>query len=104
SVQNTSNAVKDAQASPLCYRLLMADNQHSSNVIVLTPGKDPERLIERVESIAHEFDRKDFRIRIAGAPYVVEMIRRSIGHDFVYFCITTIVLFGASVGWVVCWV
>src|SRR5205823_6045573 len=71
-----------------------------SNVVVLTPGNDTERLIERIERIAQEFERKDFRIRIAGAPYVVEMIRRSIVHDFVYFSLTAVVLFGVTMWWV----
>src|SRR5438093_2559559 len=60
----------DAEASPFWKRLLIAENQRSSNVIVLIPGNDTEPLIRNLESIVHEFDRKDFRIRIAGAPYV----------------------------------
>jgi uncharacterized protein len=91
---------KDAESSPFWSRLLIADNRKSSNVIVLTPGKDPERLIRNVERIVDEFDRKDFHIRIAGAPYVVEMIRRSIRHDFVYFTLTAIALFGLTMAWV----
>src|SRR2546430_14205017 len=76
---------KDAEASPFWKRLLIAENQRSSNIIVLTPGNDTEQLIRHIESLAHQAERKDFRIRIAGAPYVVEMIRRSIVHDFVAF-------------------
>src|SRR5256884_9516070 len=44
----------------------------------------------------HEFDDKDFRIHIAGPPYVVEMIRRSLTHDFWYFSLTAVVLFGLT--------
>jgi uncharacterized protein len=92
--------VADAEASPFWSRLLIAANRRSSNVIVLTPGNETERLIPRVESIARAFDRKDFRIRIAGAPYVVEMIRRSLAHDFIYFSLTAVVLFGVTMWWV----
>jgi predicted RND superfamily exporter protein len=91
---------KDAEKSPFWSRLLLADNHRSSNVIVLTPGNDTKGLIERVERIVQELDRKDFRIRIAGAPYVVEMIRRSIVHDFVSFSLAAIVLFGVTMWWV----
>src|SRR5207253_742434 len=35
-------------------------------------------------------------VRIAGAPYVVEMLRRSIAHDFRYFTLTAVVLFGLA--------
>src|SRR5437879_7536223 len=44
----------------------------------------------------HELDEKDFRIHIAGPPYVVEMIRRSLAHDFCYFSLTAVVLFGLT--------
>jgi len=91
---------EDAQKSPFWSRLLIAENHRSSNVVVLTPGNDPERLIARIEQIVQEFDRDDFRIRIAGAPYVVEMIRRSIVHDFVYFSLAAVVLFGVTMWWV----
>src|SRR5207244_8295608 len=38
----------------------------------------------------------DFRIHIAGTPYVVEMLERSITHDFHYFSLTAVVLFGLT--------
>ena len=44
----------------------------------------------------HELDERDFRIRIAGPPYVVEMIRRSLEHDFGYFSLTAVILFGMT--------
>ena len=90
----------DAEKSPLWSRLLIADNHKSSNIVAFVKGSDSENLIHRVEGFAREFDRKDFRIRIAGAPYVVEMIRRSINHDFWYFNFTAILLFGVTM-WLV---
>src|SRR5205814_8655419 len=89
-----------AEDSPFWKRLLIADNNKSSNVVAFVHGKDSEHLIRRVEDIVQEFDRKDFRIRIAGAPYVVEMLRRSIAHDFQYFTLTALVLFGVTM-WLV---
>lgn len=91
---------EEAEKSPFWSRLLIAENRRSSNVIVLTPGRDTEHLIARIERTVHDLDRKDFRIRIAGAPYVVEMIRRSIVHDFVYFSFTAVVLFGVTMWWI----
>src|SRR5262249_24795816 len=90
----------DAEKSPLWSRLLIAENRRSSNVFVLTPGTDAEALIRRVEDLVHEFDREDFRIWMAGAPYVVEMIRRGIAHDFLSFSLTAIALFGVTMWWV----
>jgi len=86
----------DAVASPFWSRLLIAKDRKASNVIVFIDGKDPEKLIKRIERIMHELDDKDFRIHIAGPPYVVEMIRRSLEHDFWYFSLTAVVLFGLT--------
>ncbi|TMP91961.1 MAG: hypothetical protein E6L07_12795, partial [Verrucomicrobia bacterium] len=87
---------QDALASPFWSRLLIAPDRKSSNVIVFMEGKDPEKSIKHLERIMHELDQKDFRIHIAGPPYVVEMIRRSLAHDFWYFSLTAIILFGLT--------
>src|SRR6266853_3320338 len=87
---------EDALASPFWSRLLVARDRKSSNLIVFIEGKNTEKLIKRIEGIMHELDEKDFRIHIAGPPYVVEMIRRSLAHDFVYFSLTAVVLFGLT--------
>ena len=86
----------DALKSPFWSRLLIAKDRKSSNVIVFVEGKETEKLIRRIESIMHELDEKDFRIHIAGPPYVVEMIRRSLVHDFRYFSLAAFVLFGLT--------
>src|SRR5437773_3151782 len=87
---------QDAVQGEFWRRLLIAKNRKSSNVIVFLENKDPEKPIKRVERIIHELDEKDFRIHIAGPPYVVEMIRRSLAHDFWYFSLTAVVLFGLT--------
>src|SRR5207244_12269988 len=85
---------QDALASPFWSRLLIAKDRKSSNVIVFIEGNDTGQSIARLERIIHDLDEKDFRIHIAGSPYVVEMIRRSLTHDFRYFSLTAVVLFG----------
>src|SRR5438477_519343 len=87
---------QDALASPFWSRLLIAPDRKSSNVLVFLENKDPEKPIKRIERIMHELDETDFRIHIAGPPYVVEMIRRSLAHDFWYFSLTAVVLFGLT--------
>src|SRR5438270_3002621 len=86
----------DAAASPFWHRLLIAPDRKSSNVIVFMENKDPEKTIKGFERVVDELDAKDFRIHIAGPPYVVEMIRRSLAHDFRYFSLTAVVLFGLT--------
>jgi predicted RND superfamily exporter protein len=87
---------QDAVESPFWSRLLVAKDRKSSNVILFTRGGDTGPLVRRLERIIHEADTKDFRIHIAGTPYVVEMLQRSITHDFHYFSLTAVVLFGLT--------
>src|SRR5207302_859456 len=68
--------LQDALASPFWSRLLIAKDHKSSNVILFTQTKDPGKLIRRLERIAHDLDERDFRIHIAGTPYVVELLER----------------------------
>jgi predicted RND superfamily exporter protein len=95
SLAEGPKSFQDALASPFWSRLLIADRK-SSNVLVFLENKDPEKPIKRIERIMHELDETDFRIHIAGPPYVVEMIRRSLAHDFWYFSLTAVVLFGLT--------
>src|SRR5213082_4007108 len=87
---------QDALEGEFWRRLLIAKDRKSSNVIVFLENKDPEKPIKRIERIIHELDEKDFWFHMAGPPYVVEMIRRSLAHDFWYFSLTAVVLFGLT--------
>ena len=96
SLANGPKNVQDAIASPFWSRLLIAKDRKSSNVILFTHAKDPGKLVRNLERIAHEMDARDFRIHMAGTPYVVENLERSISHDFRYFSLTAVVLFGLT--------
>ena len=97
SVTNGPKSFQDAIASPFWSRLLICEDRKCTNLIVfMEDGKDPQQPITQLESIAHEYDGSDFRIHIAGPPYVVEMIRRSLAHDFWFFSLTAVVLFGLT--------
>lgn len=96
SLTNGPKNVQDAIVSPFWSRLLIAKDKKSSNVIIFTHAKDSGKLVRNLERVAHEADEGDFRIHIAGTPYVVEMLQRSIGHDFRYFSLTAVVLFGLA--------
>ena len=96
SLAEGPKSVEDAIKSPFWSRLLIAPDRKASNVIIFMKGKHTEKLIRKLEQIVHELDARDFRIHIAGPPYVVEMLRRSLEHDFRYFTLTAIVLFGLT--------
>jgi predicted RND superfamily exporter protein len=87
---------EDAEKSPFWKRLLIADNQRSSNVVIFASPHDGQQLINRIETIVDRFDARDFRIQIAGALYVAEMIRRNLRHDFRVFSLTCFLLFGVA--------
>ena len=86
--------VKDAEKSPFWTRLLIAENGRSSNVVMFVSNHDPQDLINRIEVVVAKFNSKDFRVEIAGAPYVSEMIRGKLLHDFQVFSLTAFLLFG----------
>src|SRR5436190_4536364 len=94
SLAEGPKSFQDALASPFWSRLLIAEDRKSSNVLVFLENKDPEKPIRQLEQIIHQLDQPDFRIHIAGPPYVVEMLRRSLAHDFWYFSLTAVILFG----------
>src|SRR5436305_995918 len=96
SLTNGPKNIQDAIASPFWSRLLIAKDKKSSNVIIFTHAKDPGKLVRNLERIAHEMDEGDFEVHIAGTPYVVEMLQRSIAHDFWYFSLTAVVVFGLT--------
>ena len=99
SVKSLTNGPKnfqDAIESPFWSRLLVAKDRKSSNVVVFLHGKKTEKAINQFERIVHELDQKNFRIYMAGTPYVVELIRRNLNHDFWYFSLTAVVLFGIT--------
>jgi uncharacterized protein len=96
SVTAGPKSFQDALASPFWSRLLIARDRKSTNVIVFMEGKELQKPIRNLEQIVHELDEKDFRIHIAGPPYVVEMLRRSLTHDFRYFSLTAVILFGLT--------
>jgi uncharacterized protein len=96
SLTEGPKSFEDALKSPFWSRLLIAPDRKSSNVIIFMKGRHTERPIQRLEQIVDELDARDFRIHIAGPPYVVEMLRRSLAHDFRYFTLTAVVLFGLT--------
>src|SRR5881394_4004910 len=96
SLTEGPKSFEDALKSPFWSRLLVAPDRKSSNVIIFMKGRHTEKPIQRLEQIVHELEARDFRIHIAGPPYVVEMLRRSLAHDFRYFSLTAVMLFGLT--------
>jgi predicted RND superfamily exporter protein len=89
--------LEDAEKSAFWSRLLLADNRRSSNVVVFVSDEaDSQNLIARMEAINGKLEAKNFHIQMAGAPYIAEMMRRSLKHDFQTFSLTSFLLFGVA--------
>src|SRR5437588_9137275 len=87
---------QDALEGEFWRRLLIAKDRKSSNVIVFLENTDPEKPIKKIEKIVRGESENDFQIHVAGPPYVLELIRRSLAHDFWYFIVTAVILFGVT--------
>jgi predicted RND superfamily exporter protein len=97
SLAEGPKGLEDAEKSAFWSRLLLADNRRSSNVVVFVNDEvDSEKLVSRLEAIDDKLETADFRIQMAGAPYIAEMMRRSLKHDFETFSLTSFLLFGAA--------
>jgi uncharacterized protein len=97
SLSDGPKNLEDAEKSAFWSRLLLADNRRSSNVVVFVSNDaDSEKLIASMEAISDKLESKEFHIQIAGAPYIAEMMRRSLKHDFQTFSLTSFLLFGLA--------
>ena len=86
--------IHDAIESPLWRRILIADNQHSSNIIIIVGNESFQRLLPKIEGVINAFEEKEFDIKISGFPYVVELIRRNLQRDLNIFSSLALALFG----------
>ncbi|RJP58663.1 MAG: hypothetical protein C4541_07625 [Candidatus Auribacter fodinae] len=86
--------VEDALESPLWKRLLISQQQDSSNLLVFLTNADPQDIIPQFEELIRKHSQPGFRLNIAGLPYVVEMIRRNLMHDFKIFTFVAFIMFG----------
>ncbi len=99
SVESLTDGPKnfeDAEKSPFWKRLLIGENGQSSNIVLFASAQNNQALVTQIELIISKFDRPGFRIQMAGAAYVAEMIRRSLRHDFHTFSLTSVLLFGVT--------
>jgi predicted RND superfamily exporter protein len=99
SVTHGPKDMKDASESPLWSRLFGVGRGNSTMVIVSHDNDDRRRLIAGMEEVAAKHHRdEDFQIRLAGVAYVVELIRRNLVHDLLWFTVSAFLVFGVAVG------
>jgi predicted RND superfamily exporter protein len=97
SVKSLSSGPKNLQDtlnSPLWRRLLISDNEQSSNFIVVLEDVAPQTVIPKFEEAMDLLSASDFELKISGVPYIVESIRRSLFNDLKVFSTLAFIIFG----------
>ncbi|MBZ0166716.1 MAG: hypothetical protein K8I00_07900, partial [Candidatus Omnitrophica bacterium] len=101
SITNGPKDIEDALKSPLWRRILIADNQKSTNIVVILNQAESPKLIPRIENLIAVLSADDFQVRISGFPYIVEQIRRHLlidlnvfsGFAFLLFSVIIVLIF-----------
>ena len=97
SIASGPNDVADALKSPFWKRLLIAEDQQATNIIVVLEAARSEAAVLPIERIAKEAGAKDFTVLISGVPYIVTLVQRQLIHDFRTFSLLAIVIFSVVV-------
>lgn len=94
SISSGPRDYNDALLSPLWKRLLIANDRQSTNLIVLLDESQSKTIVQRIEQIRDQVSTDDFKLRISGMPYVVELISRYLLRDLRTFSLLAFLLFG----------
>jgi predicted RND superfamily exporter protein len=90
--------LEDARKSPLWRRLLLADEpMTASNLVLVVDDRNNRQLIESVTRVMRTMHEPEFRLSLAGVPYVVDSIAQNLRDDFRTFSLAAVVLFGALI-------
>ena len=93
SLSDGPDNLQDARDSPLWRRLLLLEKTQASNLILLVDSTDTRELIDSVTAVLRELERPDFKLSLAGVPYVVDAIGRNLEHDFRVFSLAAVGVF-----------
>jgi uncharacterized protein len=94
SIMHGPGGLQKALRSPFWSRLLIPEDQKSTNIVILLNGSAASKIIPKVEEIIGVFEAADFRIAISGSPYVSHLIGRYLLSDLKTFSLLAFVIFG----------
>jgi predicted RND superfamily exporter protein len=100
SITSGPQDIDDAIDSPLWRRVLIPDQFDSTNIFaVVEPNdkRDNTRLMAEVDALVARLEQPDFKLRVAGAPYIVEQVRKFLTRDFHVFSGAAALIFGAII-------
>lgn len=87
----------DARKSPLWGRLVISQDETTSNVFVFLEDEPLEPLIHRLKAIRDAFQGPDFALVMSGVPYITELIRDYLIRDLRVFGVAALFVFGVMV-------
>jgi uncharacterized protein len=87
------DGLEDVRESPLWRRLLLLPGAPATNLVLTVDDSDPRKLIEPVLRVLRASERPDFRLSLAGVPYVVDSIARNLKQDFRTFSLAAVGVF-----------
>ena len=98
SLAQGPDGLEDARQSPLWRRLLLLDEPATaSNLVLVVDDRDPHALVESVLRVMRQLERPDFRLSLAGVPYVVDAIAQNLRDDFRKFSLAAVAIFGVLI-------
>ena len=97
SIAHGPNGLEDAIKGPLWKRLLISQDQKSTNIIIFLKDPFPHTVIPDIERLTLEFSRDDFHLIMSGPPYIVELISRHLLKDIRVFSLLVLIIFGVIV-------
>ena len=84
----------DALNGPLWSRVIVAPDRQSTLIPIFVQENVSEVLIHQIEELVSRHTKPDFEILISGAPYIVELLRRSLLKDIKIFSVVAFCFFG----------
>ncbi len=96
SIASGPKNLKDARQSPLWNRILVSDDQRSTNIILFIDEAMLSSIIDPVE-LQLQAIIPESKFTLSGQPYIVHQIRKNLSHDVKRFSALTLTVFGAWV-------
>lgn len=97
SLTQGPDGLEDAQESPLWRRLLLLPQTPATNLLLVVDDRETGPLVDSVRRVLRSMERPGFRLSLAGVPYVVDAIGRSLKEDFRAFSLAAIGVFSVLV-------
>lgn len=97
SLTQGPDGLQDARESPLWRRLLLLPETPATNLLLVVDDRQPGPLVDSVTRVLRSMERPDFRLSLAGVPYVVDAIGRNLKQDFRTFSVAAVGLFSALI-------